>query len=95
MTTKTEHLRPDLAISTVSANPGTNGDATTVSPKSTRDAATPSSQNLTTDLEETIRELAHAKWAAAGYPPGDGVRFWLEAEQALTTKAPQTHLVAD
>ena len=88
MTKKTAHLKPDLAISTVSAKPRAKGDATTVSPKATRDAATPSSQNLPTDLEETIRELAHAKWAAAGYPAGDGVSFWLEAEQELTTGSP-------
>lgn len=30
--------------------------------------------------EEKIRDLAYQKWLAAGCPPGDGVRFWLEAE---------------
>jgi hypothetical protein len=33
--------------------------------------------------EQAIRELAYAKWEAAGRPPGDGVRFWLEAEREL------------
>lgn len=31
-----------------------------------------------------IRTLAHAKWEAAGCPPGDGLDFWLAAEQELT-----------
>jgi hypothetical protein len=36
--------------------------------------------------EEQIRVLAHSKWAAAGCPPGDGVEFWLEAEQELNAE---------
>jgi hypothetical protein len=28
-----------------------------------------------------IRELAYRKWEIAGCPAGDGVAFWLEAEQ--------------
>ena len=30
-----------------------------------------------------IRDLAHKKWMAAGRPPGDCTRFWLEAEQEI------------
>ena len=30
-----------------------------------------------------IHLLACRKWDAAGRPPGDGARFWLEAEQEL------------
>ncbi len=30
-----------------------------------------------------IRDRAYEKWVAAGMPPGDSVRFWLEAEQEL------------
>lgn len=33
--------------------------------------------------EETIRELAHRKWEAAGCPTGDGTDFWLEAEKEV------------
>lgn len=33
--------------------------------------------------EETIRTLAYLKWEAAGYPPGDGVEFWLTAEREV------------
>jgi hypothetical protein len=32
---------------------------------------------------EAIRQCAYQKWEAAGRPPGDGVRFWLEAEREL------------
>ena len=35
-------------------------------------------------MEEKIRELAYLKWERAGYPPGDGVNFWLEAEAELS-----------
>ncbi len=30
-----------------------------------------------------IRDLAHKKWEAAGRPPGDCTRSWLEAEQEV------------
>jgi Protein of unknown function (DUF2934) len=30
-----------------------------------------------------IRARAYEKWVAAGRPPGDGMRFWLEAEQEI------------
>jgi hypothetical protein len=33
--------------------------------------------------QDRIRELAYLKWEKAGYPPGDGVNFWVEAEQEL------------
>jgi len=33
--------------------------------------------------EEAIRLCAYQKWEAAGKPPGDGVQFWLEAEEEL------------
>jgi Protein of unknown function (DUF2934) len=33
--------------------------------------------------EDDIRLLAYKKWEKAGKPLGDGVRFWLEAEQEL------------
>ena len=37
--------------------------------------------NLVSD--EKIRLCAYQKWEAAGKPSGDGVQFWLEAEQEL------------
>ncbi|OAI54953.1 hypothetical protein AYO44_13940 [Planctomycetaceae bacterium SCGC AG-212-F19] len=33
--------------------------------------------------DENIRLCAYQKWEAAGKPTGDGVQFWLEAEQEL------------
>jgi hypothetical protein len=32
---------------------------------------------------EQIRIRAYLRWEAADKPPGDGVRFWLEAEREL------------
>ena len=37
----------------------------------------------TSPPEETVRIGAYMRWDAAGRPGGDGVRFWLEAEQDL------------
>jgi hypothetical protein len=37
--------------------------------------------------ENSVRELAYLKWQAAGSPPGDGVQFWLEAENELVSIA--------
>jgi len=34
-------------------------------------------------LDEDIRFCAYQKWEAAGKPTGDGIQFWLEAEQDL------------
>ena len=34
-------------------------------------------------IEEAIRHRAYLKWLATGMPDGDGVNFWLEAEQEL------------
>jgi hypothetical protein len=34
-------------------------------------------------LDEDIRLAAYQKWEAAGKPAGDGVQFWLQAEQEL------------
>jgi hypothetical protein len=32
---------------------------------------------------DEIRLRASLRWEAAGRPPGDGINFWLEAEQDL------------
>lgn len=37
-------------------------------------------------LEEAIRARAYQLWDHAGRPEGDGVSFWLEAEQQLKEK---------
>jgi hypothetical protein len=33
--------------------------------------------------QEDVRRRAYEKWEAAGKPVGDGVEFWLRAEQEL------------
>lgn len=45
------------------------------------------SQPCGNGAEEQIRELAHAKWEAAGCPAGDGLDFWLEAEREFLKKS--------
>ena len=40
-------------------------------------------QQIMDACEEEIRDLAYAKWEAAGCPSGDGFDFWLEAEQEV------------
>lgn len=36
------------------------------------------------NIEETVRERAYLLWEAAGRPEGDGVEFWLRAEEELS-----------
>ena len=43
----------------------------------------PTTQSRTPVTEERIRERAYLKWEAAGRPGGDGLNFWLEAQQEL------------
>jgi len=50
------------------------------------EAASPLNQQTTDLCAEAIRTLAHRKWEAAGCPAGDGVDFWLEAEQELNAE---------
>jgi hypothetical protein len=38
------------------------------------------------ELREDIQLRAFHKWDAAGKPAGDGVQFWLEAENELTAE---------
>ena len=40
------------------------------------------------EFDMAIRELAHHKWEAAGFPPGDGFDFWLEAEREVKANQP-------
>jgi len=36
--------------------------------------------------EDAIRDLAYRKWEEAGCPTGDGMAFWLAAEQELRSR---------
>jgi len=40
--------------------------------------------------DQDIRLCAYRKWEAAGKPTGDGVQFWLEAEQELVAGKNET-----
>jgi cold shock CspA family protein/ribosome-associated translation inhibitor RaiA len=37
--------------------------------------------------EEAVRQRAYARWEAAGRPAGDGIDFWLAAEQELSQRS--------
>jgi Protein of unknown function (DUF2934) len=36
--------------------------------------------------EDQIRDLAYRKWEEAGCPTGDGMAFWLAAEEELRSR---------
>lgn len=36
------------------------------------------------NIEDSVRERAYLLWEAAGRPDGDGVEFWLKAEEELS-----------
>ena len=55
-------------------NPAEAADATSLAPPT---------KNGSPDAE-AIRARAYAMWEEAGYPEGDGVEYWLRAEQELT-----------
>lgn len=50
------------------------------------EAACPSNQQPADACEDAIRVLAYRKWEFSGCPPGDGVEFWLDAEQEVHAK---------
>lgn len=64
--------------------------ATPAKPGSTPTTAQPAvasedkSYNARSVCADDIRLCAYRKWEKAGKPTGDGVQFWLEAEQELT-----------
>lgn len=46
---------------------------------------TTNNEDTTTDqvTREQVQTLAYLKWESAGKPEGNGISFWLEAEQEL------------
>jgi hypothetical protein len=46
-------------------------------------AAHETSHHARSVCADDIRRRAYEKWERAGKPPGDGVQFWLEAEQDM------------
>ena len=56
-----------------------SGEPTT--PTKATVASSDDSEEMASD--QAIRHCAYRKWEAAGKPTGDGVQFWLEAEQEL------------
>ena len=50
----------------------------------------PCQEQPLTEFNMAIRELAYYKWEAAGFPPGDGFDFWLEAEREVKANRPDS-----
>jgi hypothetical protein len=65
---------------TATPHSGSNGPATTTKPAVTSCEKKPEAQLISA---EEIRLWAYRKWELAGKPTGDGIQFWLEAEQEL------------
>jgi hypothetical protein len=57
----------------------TNSDSTTSTSKQDAESSVEMSSLCLNDIWRRARQ----KWEAAGRPPGDSSRFWLEAEQEL------------
>ena len=62
------------------AKPGATTPTTAAQPALASGAK---SHNAVSICAEDIRLCAYRKWEHAGKPTGDGVQFWLEAEQEL------------
>ena len=63
------------------AHSNPTGPTTTLTPGVTAGDKASNSRPVTAD---DVRLCAYRKWDSAGKPPGDGVQFWLEAEQEVT-----------
>jgi Protein of unknown function (DUF2934) len=63
-------------------------DTATTSPSRARTRNTPQSTEPMNGCvgEDAIRDLAYRKWEEAGCPTGDGMAFWLAAEQELRSR---------
>ena len=58
-----------------------------VSSNPVQSATTPEQVEKAKALESMIAELAYCKWERAGKPPGDDMRFWLEAEFEIRSRS--------
>jgi Protein of unknown function (DUF2934) len=65
------------------ATPTHAGPGKPMSPTKVAVASRDNDHNGKLVLDEAIRLCAYQKWEAAGKPTGDGIQFWLEAEQEL------------
>ena len=62
------------------AQPGSTGSTPTTQ---TAVASSQKEHKAQLPSAEDLRRCAYRKWESAGNPSGDGVQFWLEAEQEL------------
>jgi Protein of unknown function (DUF2934) len=71
----------------LNATPSTNKQTSTATPASPVAGNRPIHRQRGT-TEDEIRVLAYHKWVSAGQPVGDGVQFWIAAEQELASVQP-------
>jgi hypothetical protein len=84
----------DMAVTaTRQPTPTTTGKSCSVQGSKEQLSAT-SDCSGNTVCENAVRERAYLLWEKAGYPQGDGVSFWLRAEQELQSETPAA-LMAD
>jgi hypothetical protein len=72
-------MRTKVAAAAKAATKAISGGPTPAGPTTSNKPA----QKPPPPREEDIRVRAYLKWEAAGKPWGDGVDFWLAAEQEL------------
>jgi hypothetical protein len=65
------------------ATPSRAGPGASMNPTNAAIASRANDHNAKLISDERIRLCAYQKWEAAGKPGGDGLQFWLEAEQEL------------
>lgn len=68
---------------TKTATQSNTGASPTATRKPTGTSKQISAAGEATTNDNAIRERAYLLWEKAGSPPGDGINFWLQAEQEL------------
>jgi len=71
----THHRKPATAART--------GSTTAKTPPQTTVATCEANHNTAAVSADDVRLCAYRKWESAGRPLGDGLEFWLKAEQEL------------
>lgn len=82
------NMKPSLATETPVVDLGVFAELA-----GTGEEAAPSGQQPTQGGEDEIRTVAYGKWEAAGFPAGDGLEFWLEAEREVNTESARSRPV--
>lgn len=80
------HYKPETAPRTESTKAATKIKVTEATPPVVDDVEVTPTAEIQADIpvcQDELRTRAFLKWEAAGKPEGDGICFWLDAEQEL------------